>query len=235
MTLTALPSPSHMPEQRDPERISIEDIRTLIAEVMHQNPAADPGDFSQTSTHRQPDLAEIREQIAREQLSIDDRLRSAKPVFVVNQATTRRIHAPSCHSIRHQLDREMAWQIFLDNFEHVDINLWGMVSRMPTLMSRAEVEALNSYVACQTCAPTLDHQKKRWVLNSRPMLATSIGPQHLGRSISTPDGDPLGTLVSHQRIVSAAGIESITTTTEHVLRGDGTEKFHLAPKADESH
>lgn len=224
-----------MPGQRDPERISIEDIRTLISEVMHQDLAADSPEFSETSIHRQPDLAEVREQIAREQQSVDDRLSATEAVFVVNQATTRRIHLPACHSIRHQVDREIAWQIFLDNFEHVDINLWGMVSRMPTLMSRAEVEALNSYVACQTCAPTLDHQRKRWLLNSRPMLATTIGPQHVGRSVSTPEGKPLGVLVSHQRTVSAAGIESITTTTEHVLRGDGTEKYHIVPKLDDGH
>ena len=52
---------------------------------------------------------------------------------------------------------------------------------------------------------------------------------HLGRTVQTPDGEDLGSLVS-QRIVSTAGIRSITTTTEKVIKGDGTEKYLVAPK-----
>lgn len=70
---------------------------------------------------------------------------------------------------------------------------------------------------------------------SRVTRYTQVASQHLGRSISTSAGDPLGILVSHPRIVSAAGIESITTTTEQVLRGDGTEKYHIAPRPINSH
>jgi hypothetical protein len=52
----------------------------------------------------------------------------------------------------------------------------------------------------------------------------------MGREIATPEGERLGTLVSHQRIVTAEGIRSITTTTERVIEGDGTEKYAVAPK-----
>ena len=37
-------------------------------------------------------------------------------------------------------------------------------------------------------------------------------------------------LVSHQRIVAVAGIRSIITTTETVIEGDRTEKYHVAPR-----
>lgn len=56
------------------------------------------------------------------------------------------------------------------------------------------------------------------------MLALSFGQHHMGRAVFNEDGEELGLLVSHQRIVAADGIRSITTTTRRTFEGNGTEK-----------
>lgn len=100
------------------------------------------------------------------------------------------------------------------------------------ILTRSEVELLNSYIACQACAPTLDHQRKEYFLNARPMSILSIAVHHIGRAVATPEGEDLGFMVSHQRIVTADGIRSIMTTTDRVVETDGEEKYLIAPRAE---
>lgn len=177
-----------------------------------------------------PSLSDIRTLIAREQHEIDAQLRSSAPVFVITDSGTRRVHLPTCHHVRHTIHRDEAWGLVLKNYDTLRPADMGMVYRLPHILVRPEIEALNSYVTCRVCAPTLDHRRKAYVLNARPMLALSFGIHHLGRAVQTLDGDDLGFLVGHQRIVSAEGIRSITTTTERVIEGDGTEKYLVVPK-----
>jgi hypothetical protein len=132
----------------------------------------------------------------------------------------------------HVLDRTESWGFVLANYDTLRPADLGIVYRMPHLLTRQEVEALNSYVPCQACAPTLDHQRKTFTFPVRPMKTLSFGTHHVGRAVFTLEGDALGNLVSHQRIVSADGVRSITTTTGHVLEGGGEEKYVVAPKED---
>jgi hypothetical protein len=221
-----------------PERLSSDELVNLLDQI-----AAGRGDdvFPRSTAEAdqywpdgfygsKPSLDGIKAQIAREQSIIDAKLRTGEPVFVNTASGSRRIHKPECHHIQHTLDRTEAWSQVLTGYETLRPAELGVVYRMPDILNRAEVEALNSYITCQACAPTLDHTRKTYVLNARPMQALSFGPQHVGREVATPEGERLGTLVSHQRIVTAAGVRSITTTTARVIEGDGTEKYSVAPK-----
>ncbi|QOD05790.1 hypothetical protein [Pseudarthrobacter sp. BIM B-2242] len=229
-----------MAEHNDgPERLSTDELVSLIDEIAagrgsglvpERTPMDDPywpaSDYSQPK----PSLEEIRAQIKREQEAVDSRLRSGEDVFVITASGARRVHRPGCWHVRHTVDRTEAWDMVLQGYETLRPADLGMVYRMPHVLSRQEVEALNSYVTCQVCAPGLDHQRKKFTFPVRPMLALSFGAQHVGRAVFTEEGEELGALVSHQRIVTADGIRSITTTTLQTLEGDGTEKYVLAPK-----
>lgn len=208
----------------DPSRISADDIRVLIEEIK--------GPGESWNHHHEDQLAaeDIIKRIAYEQDLIDRQLTGDEQKYVITARGIRRVHLPTCYHVRHVIHRDEAWKYVAATPGPVSFRELEFVYSMPHILTREKVEALSSYVTCQACAPTLNHQRKLWVLNTRPMKATSIGLHHLGREVSTEDGDLLGTLVSHQRIVTAAGIRSITTTTETVIEGDGTEKYHIAPQ-----
>lgn len=219
-----------------PERLSSDELVNLIDEIVSGQGSRAftrsggddywPADFYKPK----PTLEEIRSQIAREQSLVDEKLRSEEPIFVITASGTRRVHLPSCSHVRHTINQDEAWAFALDHYEKLRPAELGMVYRMPHILTRSEVEALNSYVPCRACAPTLNHPRKVFVLNPKPMLALSFGTHHVGREVATPEGEEIGILVSHQRITTAGGIRSITTTTERVIEGDGTEKYIVAPK-----
>lgn len=220
-----------------PERISATDLRTLIHEIVtgRDSPDTKPDlvdaeRLADTHGGLPLTMSDVYVQIEREQGLVNDLLESTDPVFVITAGGTRRVHLPECFHVRNVLRREEAWRQILDHPEGLTLNHMGLVWAMPEILNRAEVESFRSYVACQVCAPTLNHQKKLWVLNNGPMLATSLKVSHIGRWISTPEGKPLGDLISHQRIVTVDGMTSITTTTETVIEGDGTEKYVVGPK-----
>lgn len=219
----------------DPSRISIDDIRMLIAEIKDAGTAGPDlanGAGESWDHHHENHLSaeDITGRIAYEQKLVDGQLSGGESRYVITASGTRRVHLPECYHVRHVIHRDEAWKYVAATPEPVSFSDLGFVYAMPQILSRDEVEALSSYVACQVCAPTLNHQRKLWVLNTRPMKATSIGLHHIGREVHAEDGAPLGMLVSHQRIVTVAGIRSITTTTETVIEGDGTEKYHVAPR-----
>lgn len=179
-----------------------------------------------------PALEQIRAQIAYELEMVDEKLRSKDQVFVITASGTRRVHLPGCHHVRHAVDREESWRTVLDNYSTLRPTDLGTVYRLPMILTRSEVELLNSYIACQACAPTLDHQRKKYFLNARPMSVLSIAVHHIGRAVATPEGEDLGFLVSHQRIVTADGLRSIMTTMDRVIETDGEEKYLIAPRAE---
>lgn len=221
-----------------PERLSTDELVNLIEDIaagrgstlVPDREASDdpywPADYPQPK----PSLEAIRSRIAREQAEIDAKLRSGEPTFVITANGTRRVHTSSCYHVQHTIDRAEAWDTVLQKYATLQPRTLGDIYRMPHLLTRAEVEALNSYVACQACAPALAHQRKKFSFPVRPMLALSFGQHHVGRAVFTEEGEELGALVSHQRVVSANGIRSITTTTLQTLEGDGTEKYVVAPK-----
>lgn len=228
-----------MAEHNDgPERLSTDELVNLIDEIAsgrgsglvpERTPVDDPywpADYYQPK----PSLEAIKAKIKREQEEVDAKLGSAEPIFAITASGTRRVHNPTCHHVRHTIDRAEAWDTVLRNYGTLRPRILGDIYRMPYLLTRREVEALNSYVACQACAPALEHQRKKFTFPVRPMLALSFGPHHVGREVFTPEGEELGVLVSHQRIVTGDGVRSVTTTTETVVEGDGTEKYLVAPK-----
>lgn len=222
----------------EPRRLA-EDLNTLITGI-----AEGAGDFQERTTDEghgawdesfhgpRPSRASIRSQIVAEQAAVDAKLGAAEPVFIITASGSNRVHLPTCFHVQHVLNRAEAWEQLPSDEEVLTPNHLSLVSPPPHILTRAEVERLNSYVTCQTCAPTLDHQKKRWVLNTNPMRATSFDTKHVGRDVTTPDGEFLGSLVSHQRIITADGIRSITTTTQGMFEGDGNEKYVIGPKHD---
>lgn len=206
-----------------PERLTEADIRQLLQDIVGEK--ADVPDYGSTVLS----LEEMRAQVQREQHLVDSELRSKDPAFVMTDGGTRRVHAPSCFHVRHVVDREEAWRYVLAGPSRVrDL---GFVQKMPKILSRSEVEELNSYVTCQACSPTLDHTRKVWSFNAgKPMRSVSFGVHHIGREIFTPDGDSLGVLVSHQRTIAGAGVRSVTVTSETTIEGDGSEMYVVAPK-----
>lgn len=221
----------------DPQRISPEDLRALITEIRNGSEVGqNRSEPDLRGTPWDPALAEpemswddIRVQIAREQAVVDEKLRSKEPVFVITASGSRRVHLPECFHVRHVLDRKQAWAHVLNGDGELTLNHLSLVYAQPHILSRNEVEQLNSYSACQACSPTLDHQQKQWKFNPKPMLAVNLGRKHIGRNVSTPEAEALGQLISHQRIVTVDGIRSITTTTAGSFEGDGTEKYVVAP------
>jgi hypothetical protein len=221
-----------------PDQLSSDELLNLLHQIVGGRASysvswvgAEDGVLLEDFYGPKPTLEEFKARITAEQAFVDAKLRSEEPVFVNTASGARRIHTSSCHHVQHTLDRAKCWSFVLDGYATLRPETIRGVYRMPDILTRSEVEALNSYVTCQACAPTLDHPRKRHVLNSGPMKALSFGPQHIGREIATPEGERLGTLVSHQRIMTAEGIRSITTTTKRVIEGDGTEKYAVAPKA----
>lgn len=228
-----------MAEQNDgPERLSTDELVNLIDQIAAgrgstlapEREQADDPYWPAADYTPKPSLEEFRAQIRREQEAVDSRLRSGEDVFVITASGTRRVHRPGCWHVRHTVDRTEAWDMVLQSYDTLQPADLGMIYRMPHVLSRPEVEALNSYVTCHVCAPGLNHQRKKYSFPARPMLALSFGQHHVGRTVFTEEGEELGALVSHQRIVTADGIRSITTTTLQTLEGDGTEKYVVAPK-----
>lgn len=218
-----------------PERLSSDELANLIDQIVsgHGSRAftrSSDGYWSADYYKPKPTLEEIRAQVLREQAAIDGKLRSEEPLFVITASGTRRVHLPTCSHIRHTIDREESWAFVLERYSELRPSDLGLMYRMPHILTRTEVEALNSYIPCRVCAPTLNHPRKIFVLNPKPMLALSFGIHHVGREVATPDGEEIGILLSHQRIITADGIRSITTTTKRVIEGDGTEKYIVAPK-----
>lgn len=210
-----------------PRRFSEVDLNNLITEIAS---GPDNSEWEGSLHGARPTRDSVQRTIAAEQAAVDAKLRSAEPVFVITVSGPRRVHLPGCFHVQHVLDRQKAWETVLEADEDLTQNHLSIVSPPPHILTKAEVEGLNSYVTCQACAPTLDHQKKVWVLNAKPMLATNLGIGHIGRPVTSAAGDPLGQLVSHQRIVTAAGIRSITTTTQGTFEGDGTERYVIGPR-----
>jgi hypothetical protein len=221
-----------------PERLSTGELVHLIDEIAAgrgstlfpeggiPEDAYWPSDFP-----AKPGLDAIQDQVKREQSVIDEKLKAGGPIYAVTAYGPNRVHLSTCHHVSHALDRTEAWKAVVEDYATLrpaDVR----VTKMPRLFTRQEAEALNSYVVCTVCAPELDHQRKKFRFPARPMKAKSFGLHHVGRAVFTLEGEDLGLFISHQRIVSAQGIRSITTTTQRVIEGHGDceEQFIVAPK-----
>ncbi|MBD8103982.1 hypothetical protein [Plantibacter sp. CFBP 8775] len=132
--------------------------------------------------------------ILKEKELIDSLLQSGRQ-FVANRGSGEYgpyvIHAPTCSSIRHQIDRDEAWAYWL-----ADQSGRSEIGAMPNLLDRRDVEALPTYRACLVCNPDDIQREKKRTPSSRPTLLGSITRHHLGRSFVTIEEKLLGVLLS---------------------------------------
>lgn len=124
------------------------------------------------------------------------------------QSSAGKIHQPECPSMRQFVDREAAWAPYLRDLERVR-NWHGSdnAPAMPTLLTRAEVEALKAYKTCPVCAPTLDHtDKRRGSRGWTTLQAGSLKSKHFGKSFSLIDGTEIGVLTRISTVETADGM-----------------------------
>jgi len=166
--------------------------------------AASAVDYYAEQDRRQTEYrARVPRLILEEKALVDSEL-AAGNVYVANHGKDRAalIHRSTCHTIRHQVDRDVAWE----GHEH------GMKYGMPNLVTREEVEALPAYGACLVCNPDTNERTKKRAQVYRPTALRNMSLRHVGRYFETLEGDPLGDLVSY---TMAAG-----TVTLHFAAGD---------------
>lgn len=158
----------------------------------------------------------MREQASIEKAMIRQAVHKGR-VYVVAGSDARRVHSYDCSSLRDQVDRDRAWSSWHSNSEgfRQEIAHGNGSPRMPKLRDRDAIEALSSYVTCQTCSPTLSHTRKS--RGEQMTKLTSLTSRHVGRSITALDGTPLGTIERIITTVDANGSSVRVETATHSL------------------
>lgn len=168
----------------------------------------------------------MKESMRREKAALDKWAASGE-FFIMSGA--RKVHLPTCPTMSRDMDRDRAWGPYLRDLERVrDWHGDDNSPRMPTLLTRAEVEALPKYGTCHICAPTLDHTDKRKAPKGWTTLkAGSLKGKHIGLLFYGADGQAIGELVRITRVdtsagqdleVSFAGITEPLTDSEKMLQ-----------------
>jgi hypothetical protein len=129
--------------------------------------------------------------------------------YVVAGRDIRRVHSYDCSTLRDQIDRDRAWAPFQQDPESYrqQVAHGDGVPRMPQLLSRSQVEALSTYVPCQTCSPTLDHVRK--TSSQQGTKLTSLTARHICRDLAALDGTSLGRL---EAIVTTTTVDGTAVT-----------------------
>ena len=126
---------------------------------------AHQGDLTAEELTRRDDefRAVIPEVIARE-TQLLRALERAGATYLVN-GERNLVHTLTCPTIRRMLDRERMWR---EEGEHVIAQYRHTLGgpfhggpKMPTLLTRPEVEELTRYDTCAVCAPETDTLRKR--------------------------------------------------------------------------
>lgn len=120
-----------------------------------------------------------------------------------------KVHLPGCPSMRQFVDRDAAWAPYLDNLERVrDWHGSDNAPPMPTLLTRAQVEALPKYKTCPQCAPTLDHtDKRRGTSGWTTLKAGNLKTRHFGTDFSLSNGTEIGSLTRIDKVETADGLD----------------------------
>lgn len=165
----------------------------------------------------------MRDRAAREKTAIREAVEDGR-IFVVAGSDIRRVHHHDCSSLRDQTDRDRAWSPFQNDPEYYrqEVAHGSGLPKMPQLLSRAQVEALPTYVTCRTCSPTLDHPRK--TRGERSTKLSSFGARHIGRNLRSVDGSDLGRLEGIMTMVTASG----TAVTLLTSLGAVNESQHAA-------
>lgn len=148
----------------------------------------------------------MKESIRKEKATLD-RWAESGEFFILSGA--RKVHLPTCPSMRRDMDRDAAWGPYLRFPERVrDWRGDDHSPGMPTLLTRADVEALPKYATCPLCSPTLDHTDKRrnpkgWTV----LKAGSLKAKHFGRTFFLSSGAELGELTRLMRDETPTGTD----------------------------
>ncbi|HEU5223145.1 MAG TPA: hypothetical protein VFU07_05620 [Candidatus Lumbricidophila sp.] len=178
-------------------------------------------------------LAVLPELIREEQAVVDAKLDEHH--YLVNKMSdgySVKVHALRCLSIRHQIDRSLAWQLFTDQATDRDLATsllrnGSFPQRLPVLATAAEIAHLRKFTVCQNCNPPL---VPKGVKQSRKTWPTTIGKltyERLGREYETATGTPLGHLVE---IVVTVG-RVVARFTDGELSGDPATELVLLERS----
>lgn len=149
---------------------------------------------------------QLKESIRKEKATLDKWAASGE-FFILSGA--RKVHLPTCPSMRRDMDRDAAWAPYLRDLERVrDWRGDDHSPGMPTLLTRSHVEALPKYTTCPTCSPTLDHADKRRTPKGWTVLkAGSLLGKHIGLTFVRDNGEEIGELERIVRVETAAGLD----------------------------
>lgn len=129
--------------------------------------------------------------IAEQKAAIDAALAEGRTLVANKVDYTFVIHRSNCFAIRHQMDRDEAWARYDDDPRGLSYSY-----DMPNLLTPDEVEALETYRACQTCNPDTTRRIKKREHTLRATSVQNMARRHIGREFETIDGEPLGELVA---------------------------------------
>ncbi len=175
--------------------------------------------------------AYMRDQLSAEKAAIR-RAISADRIYVVAGSGVRRVHFYDCPSLSAHIDRDRAWSSWLhgdpEDFRRGVAHGDGG-PRMPELLDRDAVEALRTYVTCQTCSPTLSHTRKS--LTDRTTKLINLAQRHIGRPIAGLNGNSLGQVERIITTIDREGSSVRVETSTHSLTEQDSPAVIVGPPA----
>ncbi len=155
-------------------------------------------------------------------------------VTKTHKPAERVLHRIGCPSLTPLLDRSKAWTTW---FRERLVEDHTIRPSMPDFHTRDDAEArLAGIRQCTTCEPEL-HGATRSI---RSLRAGGLAERHLGLTLATEGGTPLGTITDIRSHTSAAkqqrwGAEHVTITTDagpHEVAG--TDRVHILGNVSET-
>ncbi|WP_234659335.1 hypothetical protein [Agromyces marinus] len=119
--------------------------------------------------------------------------------FAVTRSTARErmLHRLECASIASHLDPSSRWTT--PHRRRLDADPSYRIP-MPVLVTRQAARELTGVRSCRVCWPNVSGEEPRPL---RHVSAQRLGPQHVGRVLARPDGEPLGTIVRWRARIGA--------------------------------
>lgn len=174
----------------------------------------------------------VPQRIRDEKAVIEQALAQGKTLVANSTSSAPVIHRSTCAHIRHQLDRDYAWEAMweLQRLESRPLEraaiTFGRVEKMPDLRTPEEVEQLRTYRSCGSCGPDTSRQRKR--IDEVGSLTTmgNVVPARIGRRYTTIENKDLGLLNSYE--VTSDGFRFTFDTG--VVEGEAETPLILMPK-----
>ncbi|MFE6966820.1 hypothetical protein ACFVAJ_17050 [Agromyces sp. NPDC057679] len=172
--------------------------------------------------------------IVTEQAAVNFDLREGKELVLRRpRQGVPTVHLHSCPTVINTVHRESAWEGVWAARHSGKPGPAMQLPEMPTMMSVAEVEKLESYTACNRCSPPVQQVKKRRQFPTTPTKLSSLAPKHIDREFMTLDGEPVGKLQSytvHREGVTLSfhGIEIVGAFTDQIIVMPETAAVRMA-------